>query len=78
MQGKEHRLNPEESDRIVMKERLAVYAEEVFGDKDKAHAWLRTHNRALDNQIPFDLFHSEVGTRIVETLLGRIEYGVYS
>lgn len=75
---KEHRLSPEESDRIAMVERVVAFAEDAFGDKNKAHIWLRKPNRALENQTPLDMLHSEAGTRLVEALLGRIQHGVYS
>lgn len=75
---KEHRLSPEESDRIAMVERVVALAEDAFGDKNKAHLWLRKPNRALENQTPLDLLHSDAGTRLVEALLGRIQHGVYS
>lgn len=75
---KEHRLSPEESDRIAMMKRMVAFAEDVFGNKNKAYTWLRTANRALENQKPLDLLQSEAGTRLVEALLGRIQHGVYS
>lgn len=75
---KEHKLSPEESDRIAMVERVVAFAEDVFGDKNKAYDWLRRPNRTLENQMPLDLLHSEAGTRMVEALLGRIQHGVYS
>lgn len=75
---KEHRLSPEESDRIAMVEHVVSFTEDVFGDKAKAHIWLRKPNRALENQTPLDLLRSEVGTRLVETLLERIQHGIYS
>lgn len=75
---KEHRLSPEESDRIAMIERMIDFTEDVFGDKSKAHLWLRKPNRAIENQIPLNLLQSEAGTRLVETLLERIQHGIYS
>ncbi|MBS0271534.1 MAG: DUF2384 domain-containing protein [Proteobacteria bacterium] len=75
---KEHRLSPEESDRLAMVERIVNFAEDVFGDKAKAHTWLRRPNRSLENQTPMDLLYGETGTRIVETLLERIQHGIYS
>ncbi|OJW50140.1 MAG: hypothetical protein BGO67_02085 [Alphaproteobacteria bacterium 41-28] len=75
---KEHRLSPEESDRLAMVERIVNFANDVFGNKDKAYTWLRRPNRSLENQTPLDLLHSEMGTRLVETLLERIQHGIYS
>lgn len=75
---KENRLNPEESERLAMIDRLLDFAGAVFGDKEKAHLWLRTPNPSLENERPFDLIHNESGRRMIETLLGRIQYGIYS
>ena len=75
---KEHRLSPEESDRLAVLERIVSFSEDVFGDKNKAHAWLRRPNPSLENQPPLDLLHTEIGTRLVETILGRIQHGIYS
>lgn len=75
---KENRLNPEESERLVMIERLIDFATAVFGDKEKAHLWLRTPNSSLENESPFDLIYNETGRRMIETILGRIQHGIYS
>jgi putative toxin-antitoxin system antitoxin component (TIGR02293 family) len=74
----ECRLNIEESDKVA---RLAIvidFAEEVFDNNDKANIWLRRPNRALNGFRPIELLETDYGTRIVETVLGRIQYGVYS
>lgn len=75
---KEHRLSPEESERIAMIERLIDFAEAVFGDKQKAYLWLRTPNPSFEDERPFDLIHNESGRRLIETILGRIQHGIYS
>ena len=48
----------------------------VFGTEDKASTWLRRPNRALNNELPIRLLDTDVGTRQVEDILGRIEHGV--
>jgi len=54
-------------------------AVDVFGDETKAGMWLRTPNQALGGLIPLKLMHAERhGYKKVRTILGRIEYGVYS
>lgn len=75
---KEHRLNPEESERIAMIEHLLDFANAVFGDKEIAYLWLRTPNPSLENERPFDLIYDESGRRMIENLLGRIQHGIYS
>jgi putative toxin-antitoxin system antitoxin component (TIGR02293 family) len=75
---KEKHLSPEESDRLARLARIMAHAEEVFGDKEKAHTWLRRPNRAMEGRLPLDLLETETGGRIVETILGRIQHGIYS
>lgn len=57
--------------------RMSDMADRVFGDRDKAHHWLRNPNRALKGIAPIDLLESETGARIVEQSLYQIEYGIY-
>jgi putative toxin-antitoxin system antitoxin component (TIGR02293 family) len=75
---KERRLSASESDRLVRVTRVAAEAEGVLGDHQKAGRWLQKPNRALGGAIPIDLLSSDLGAGQVETILGRIEYGVYS
>ncbi|HEY7390986.1 MAG TPA: antitoxin Xre/MbcA/ParS toxin-binding domain-containing protein [Bryobacteraceae bacterium] len=72
------RLTPAESDRTVRMARVYANAVEMIGDREKATAWLETPNRALGGDRPLDLLDTDVGTRMVEDVLGRIAYGVYS
>ena len=72
------RLTPAESDRTVRFARVYASAVEMIGDEDKAVEWLRTPNRALGGERPFDQLDTDLGAREVEDILGRIAYGVYS
>ncbi|MDQ6824920.1 MAG: DUF2384 domain-containing protein [Candidatus Eremiobacteraeota bacterium] len=72
------RLNAEQSERIARLVRIAEYANEVFGSDSKAHHWLHAANSALGGKRPIDLSTTETGARLVETILTRIDYGVYS
>jgi putative toxin-antitoxin system antitoxin component (TIGR02293 family) len=69
-------LTSDESDRLTRAVRLAGRAEEAIGDPAKAARWLRKPNRALLGKRPLDLLGSDVGGRMVEEVLGRIEYGL--
>lgn len=71
-------LSPEQSDRLARLVRVFVRAEEALGAREKATRWMRRPNRALSGRRPIELLESDVGTRMVERILGRIEYGVYS
>lgn len=72
------RLGRDESDKVVRFARLFRQAEEVFGTGDRARQWLSFPQWGLGGAVPLDYAQTEVGAREVETLLGRIEYSVYS
>lgn len=72
------RLSPGESDRLYRLSRVAALAEEALGSTDKAKHWLHAPNRALGHEVPVALLDTDVGTRQVEDVLGRIAHGVYS
>jgi len=72
------RLSPDESDKVVRYSRLVRHAADVFGDIDKARAWLKHPQYGLGGAIPLDYARTETGAREVEDLLGRMKYGVYS
>ena len=72
------RFRPDESDRIYRVARIAAMAADVLEGKERASRWLQEPNRALGGEVPFRLLDTEVGARQVETVLGRIEHGIYS
>jgi putative toxin-antitoxin system antitoxin component (TIGR02293 family) len=72
---KEQRLQPDESDRLLRLARVGAQAAATLGSEEKASQWLRRPNRALGNQAPLDLIDSDIGTKQVEEVLGRIEHG---
>jgi putative toxin-antitoxin system antitoxin component (TIGR02293 family) len=71
-------LTAAESDRTVRMARVYANAIEMIGDRDKAIEWLGTPNRALGGGRPLDQLDTDMGARMVEDILGRIAYGVYS
>lgn len=72
----QHRFNVQESDRLVRVARVFASAAEIFGRREHASTWLTRPNRALQDRVPLDLLDTEVGTREVEAVLGRIEHGM--
>src|SRR5438309_5509617 len=72
------RLSPDESDKVVRFSRLLSQATDLFGDIDKARAWLKHPQYGLGGAVPLDYARTEAGAREVENLLGRMKYGVYS
>lgn len=75
----EKRLSPEESDRLVSVSRLLSFTVELFeGDVLAGLGWFTSKNRALGGISPLEAASTEVGSREVETLIGRLEHGVFS
>lgn len=54
------------------------HAVEVLEHSDSAWNWLKRPNPALGGVVPLDLLETDEGAAQVDTILGRIEYGVYS
>lgn len=75
---KQGTLSPDQSDRLARVVRIIARAEEALEGRERATSWMRKGNRALGGRRPIDLLESDVGTRMVERILGRIEHGVYS
>ena len=69
-------LSPKQSDRLTRVVRVVARAEEAIGDGEKARRWLRKPNRSLRGGRPLDLLDSDVGVRMVERVLGRLEHGL--
>jgi putative toxin-antitoxin system antitoxin component (TIGR02293 family) len=76
---KSGRLTSEESDRLLRASRVFGRALALFeGDVEAARAWFATPAPALANRTPRDVSTTEVGAREVESLIGRLEHGVFS
>ena len=71
-------LSAAESDRLYRVAHIVALAQQVLGDMAKARAWLRAANRALAGETPLALLDTDVGTRQVDDLLQRINYGIMS
>jgi putative toxin-antitoxin system antitoxin component (TIGR02293 family) len=72
------RLDKYISSLVIEIAKVVEHAYAVFGDEEKAKRWLSAPNGALNHIKPIDLFHIPTGLNMVNTILGRIEYGVYS
>lgn len=58
--------------------RILAHARRTFGSDEAVSAWLKAPNRALGGATPLDLLETELGADEVETVLGRLDYGVIS
>jgi putative toxin-antitoxin system antitoxin component (TIGR02293 family) len=77
-QAKSARLDAATSERLLLLGRLANYGATVFQDQGKFIRWLRRPLRLLGERSPLALLDSPTGVQLVEDILGRIEYGVFS
>lgn len=77
-QAKAGRLDAATSERLLLLGRLADYGAAVFQDQGKFSRWLRRPLRLLADRPPLDLLDSSTGVQLVEDILGRIDYGVFS
>jgi putative toxin-antitoxin system antitoxin component (TIGR02293 family) len=71
-------LDPVSGDRLVRSARLYAIAADVLEDGPAAARWLKFPQRALGGAVPLELAQTDVGSRAVEALLGRMEHGVFT
>lgn len=72
------KLSVQESDRTMRVARVMAKATDIFGNAGKAAHWLKTPNRVMEGETPLSLLDTDAGVKWVETILGRIDYGIYS
>src|SRR5438552_14456533 len=65
------RLSPDESDKVMRLSRLLEHATNVFGDIERARAWLKFPQRGLGGAIPLVYSEPEIGARREENLIVR-------
>jgi putative toxin-antitoxin system antitoxin component (TIGR02293 family) len=68
-------LSVDESDRAVRLLSVQTFAEETFGDRQKANHWLRRPLTELGGETPLVVAQTEAGARVIETILGKIAWG---
>lgn len=67
-----------QTERLLLLQLLAAHGLDVFEDQGKFNRWLRRPLPVLQQQSPLQLLDTVTGFRVVDQLLGRMEYGVYS
>lgn len=72
------KLSQQESDRLFRLARILAHARRTLGSDDAAAAWLQEPNRAVGGATPLSLLETAAGAEEVETILGRLDYGVIS
>jgi len=72
------RLDPAASGRLWRFNGILARAAELLGGQAAAEAWLAAPQIGLEQRRPIDLLATPAGTALVETLLDRMDYGVYA
>jgi putative toxin-antitoxin system antitoxin component (TIGR02293 family) len=72
------RLSTEQSSRTWRFADILTRATDTLGSQAAAEAWLQRPQIALDQRRPVDLLETTEGARLVEDVLGRLAYGVYT
>ena len=57
---------------------IKTLADRVFGDEQRAEAWLRRPNASLSLQKPVDMLKDELGTAVVREMLEQIDHGIFA
>jgi putative toxin-antitoxin system antitoxin component (TIGR02293 family) len=68
-------LTVDESDRLVRLARVQSLAEDVFGDPGKANRWLRQGLAIIDGKTPLEVAQTDVGARVVEQIIAKLDWG---
>ena len=75
--SRREKLSVEESDRVLRITRALSAAEDTYGSRERALAWLRRPISRLGNRTPLSLLTTDSGTRIVEETLIQIDEGTF-
>jgi putative toxin-antitoxin system antitoxin component (TIGR02293 family) len=75
--SRREKLTLEESDRVLRIVRVLSFAEAVYGNRERALAWLRKPHARLEERAPLSLIKTDTGSRIVEELLIQVDEGMF-
>jgi putative toxin-antitoxin system antitoxin component (TIGR02293 family) len=68
-------LGPQASQTIARMRHIFEFAQRIWGNERDAAEWLAAPHMELDGSSPYSMLRTEAGGRVVEALLGAIEYG---
>lgn len=71
-------LKPNLADRWARFERILLQAAKLFEDQAETQRWLSTAKTDLENKTPIEALATDAGSRQVEQMLTRAEYGIFS
>lgn len=68
-------LGPQASQTTARLRHVFEFAQRIWGNERDAAEWLAAPHMELDGSSPYSMLRTEAGGRVVEALLGAIEYG---
>lgn len=71
-------LSQDQGGRLWKFAEILTTATGLFGDQKSAERWLDSPAIALEQHAPVELMTTQAGAELVEQLLTRLEYGVYT
>lgn len=71
-------LTPDESDKLVRLVRVYDQAVRVLGGQKKALHWLNEPKKRFDGRTPMQMLRTDLGSRMVEEMIGQIEHGIFA
>ena len=71
-------LSRDESDKLARLIRIYDQAMRVLGDQEKTLHWLRKPLRRFTGRTPLEMLRTEFGARMVEEMLGQMDYGMFA
>ncbi|MGA8111465.1 MAG: antitoxin Xre/MbcA/ParS toxin-binding domain-containing protein [Acidobacteriaceae bacterium] len=71
-------LSPDESDKLARLIRIYDHAVRVLGDREQALHWLNKPLRRYSGRSPLHMLRTEFGARMVEEMLGQMDYGMFA
>jgi len=68
-------LGPQASQTTARLNHVFEFAQRIWGNEREAAEWLAAPHMELDGATPYSLLRTEAGGRVIQALLGAIEYG---
>lgn len=76
--ARKEQLSADESDKLARLIRIYDQAVRVLGEREKALHWLDHPLRRFAGRTPLQMLRTEFGARMVEELLGQIDFGLFA
>lgn len=73
-----HKLNPEQSERLIELAKLYSRGKEVFGNMELFKHWMNSNVLAIGKKKPKEFLDTSLGISLLMNELGRIEHGIFA